>query len=291
MDFGWLIWGVVDPIWALAQWLRRQPPLFLIALPTALLILAQLLRVLNAAPVAHRAVSCSHRRSAPADTGEVLKEQLRLRLAEPSALFGGTVERRRRPWAPRQALEGDIEAAAKSGAAEAGGRRGKAKQLLRRRRRQWPANGKLNGSEAAYLAPARRAVADRQHAGCAGRLCASRRSGARRCRGADAAGCANLRAGKLEAAEAAFRRQMRLGGGAGVSPPATAPAPCWATCRPPGRPMQRWPPMRRRSARWRRCGARCRKTPSAARPLRHVRPHRRHAAGQRRRRAGAGKLP
>ena len=62
------------------------------------------------------------------------------------------------------------------------------------------------------------------------------------------------------AAEAAFRRQIKLGkamnGGADGGVRAIAATPCWATCSPRARSTtRRWPPTRRRSARSRRCSS------------------------------------
>ena len=124
------------------------------------------------------------------DETALLKGELRQRLAETGALLADGISGAPTMGAS-EAFEGDIEAAARSVLPEAGGQRAKAKELLRLRLRlngHGAASGKLNGSEATLLAPARRAVAARQRQRCARRLRQGRRPGTRRCRGADAGG-------------------------------------------------------------------------------------------------------
>jgi tetratricopeptide (TPR) repeat protein len=142
-----------------------------------------------------------------------LKERLRIRLAEPSAPFANGVDGAPTMGA-REAFEADIEAAARNVLLEAGGRRGKAKHILRQH-----LNGQggaaLNGSEAAYwrqlgalslldntgdalrayTRAAELAPDDPQAQMLRGVLC--------------------LRTGRLEAAEAVFRRQLELAGNGG----------------------------------------------------------------------------
>jgi tetratricopeptide (TPR) repeat protein len=143
-----------------------------------------------------------------------LKEELRQRLAEPNDPFAG-------PATPAPTLgasaafEADIEAAARTVLREAGGRRAKAKYLLRKR---LSGNG-LNGSEAAYW----------RQLGALSLLDDTRDALAAYTRAAELApddpqaqmllGVLYLRSGRLEAAEEAFRRQMKLAGdlGGGVA--------------------------------------------------------------------------
>jgi tetratricopeptide (TPR) repeat protein len=141
-----------------------------------------------------------------------LKERLRRRLAEPPAPFAG-------PGIPAptlgasEAFEADIEAAAKTVLMEAGGQRAKAKHLLRRRLNGQGSNGGLNGSEAAYW----------RQLGALSLIDSTQDALAAYSRAADLApddpqaqmllGVLCLRTGRLEAAEAAFRRQMQLAGG------------------------------------------------------------------------------
>jgi len=139
-----------------------------------------------------------------------LKERLRLRLEEPKAPFADSIDR-----APTlgvcESFEADIEAAARTVLLEAGGRRGKAKHMLRQRLN----GGELNGSEAAYW----------RQLGALSLLDNTRDALKAYARAVELApddqqaqmllGVLSLRAGRLEAAEMAFRRQMELAGDAG----------------------------------------------------------------------------
>ena len=182
MDFGWLGSVAADAILGRAQWLRRQPPL------------APDRRPHRPAPVCFRSCAlCSgvrrprhappggQRRPRSRETGEALKEQLRLRLAEPSACSTGPVSAPR-PWAragPRgRHRRGGESVLARGRRSARQGQAAPAPQARRQRRGQRQAQrqrGRL-------LASARRTVADRQHARCAGRLRACGRSRARRSR-------------------------------------------------------------------------------------------------------------
>jgi tetratricopeptide (TPR) repeat protein len=117
-----------------------------------------------------------------------------------------------------EAFEGDIEAAVRTMLQEAGGRRAKAKELLRQRTNgNGAANGKLNGSEASYW----------RQLGALSLLDSTQDALAAYGRAADLAptdaeaqmlvGVLNLRAGNLAAAESAFRRQIELGSANGAS--------------------------------------------------------------------------
>lgn len=142
-----------------------------------------------------------------------LRERLRSRLAEPSAPFISPAGAAPTVGAS-EAFEADIEKVAKTVLLEAGGQRARAKHLLRKRlNSHGQGNGGLNGGEAAHW---------RQ----LGALCLldnTQDALAAYARAADLApddpqaqmllGVLCLRTGRLEAAEAAFRRQMGLADG------------------------------------------------------------------------------
>ncbi|MBX9589474.1 MAG: hypothetical protein K2X43_09215 [Hyphomonadaceae bacterium] len=139
-----------------------------------------------------------------------LKERLRVRLEEPRAPFADGIDRAPTLGAS-EALEADIEAAARTVLLEAGGRPGKAKHMLRQRLN----GGKLNGSEAACW----------RQLGALSLLDNTRDALKAYSRAAELApndqqaqmllGVLSLRAGRLEAAETAFRRQIERAGDAG----------------------------------------------------------------------------
>ena len=136
-----------------------------------------------------------------------LKEQLRTRLAEPREPFAGPSAAAPTLGASA-AFEADIETAARTVLKEAGGHRARAKHLLRKK---IGGNG-LNGSEAAYW----------RQLGALSLLDSTRDAARAYARAADLApddaqaqmlaGVLYLRDGRVDAAEAAFRRQMELAG-------------------------------------------------------------------------------
>jgi tetratricopeptide (TPR) repeat protein len=207
MEFGWLLQGAVSLIGQLPAWLRNPGPDALAVLAGGVLVL------LGSAILLH------HRRRRVAkvraqrvrDEATLLKDRLRQCLSEPATLFASGVN-----TAPTmgacEAFEGDIEAVARTVLVEAGGHRAKAKQLLRKRMSgHGAANGKLNGSEVSYW---RQLGALSLLDGIADALPAYARAADLAPENAEAqmlAGVLYLRAGNLDAAEAAFRRQIRLG--------------------------------------------------------------------------------
>jgi tetratricopeptide (TPR) repeat protein len=203
MRAGWLLGDAVNLLEGLAPWLAGDNAGVVlgasVAGAAALTGYALLRRRVRSARLAGELRSEALR----------LKEDLRTRLAEQPALLADAPA-----GAPtigaREAFEGDIEAAAASVLAEAGGRRGKAKQILRHRLNGHGGASRLNGSEAGTW----------RQLGALSLLDSTQDALIAYTRAADLSpddaelqmllGVLALRAGKLEAAEAAFRRQMRL---------------------------------------------------------------------------------
>jgi tetratricopeptide (TPR) repeat protein len=147
---------------------------------------------------------------------DALKEELRIRLSEPTALLAhGT------GVAPTmgasEAFQSDIEAAARTVLQEAGWRRAKAMELLRQRVRSADdGNGKLNGSAVGYW---RQLGALSLLDSAPDALTAYAKAAHLAPSDAETqmlAGVLFLRTGKLAEAEAAFRRQIELGGANGA---------------------------------------------------------------------------
>ena len=207
MEFGWLLQGAVSLIGQLPSWLRDPGPDVLAVLAGGVLILlgsAILLR-------RRRRHVAQIKAEQIRDEAVVLKSRLRQLLSEPASLFANGIN-----TAPTmgacEAFEGDIEAVARTVLVEAGGHRAKAKQLLRTRMSGHGAvNGKLNGSEVSYW---RQLGALSLLDGITDALSAYARAADLAPENAEAqmlAGVLYLRAGNLAAAEAAFRRQIKLG--------------------------------------------------------------------------------
>ena len=146
---------------------------------------------------------------------QALKEQLRASLVGPDGLFFDGI-RVGPTMGVHGAFEADIEAAAETVLVEAGGHRAKAKQLLRRRlngHALGDGHGRRNGG----------GVGDWRQLGALSLLDNAADAAAAYARAAELApddaqaqmlaGVLHLRAGNLPAAEAAFRRQIKLSSG------------------------------------------------------------------------------
>lgn len=211
MDGGWLQHGAVKAIGAGALWINQLAWSTLLAVAGVML-----LACLIAAGYSRRRRAEAVERTRVEGQTRALREALRVRLEEPSELLAID-------GAPTlgvgEAFARDIEAAAKTIVQEAGGRRGKAKDLLRARLND-SGNGNgppsLNGSEAACWRQLG-ALSMLESTGDA--LRAYTRAAELLPGDAEAqmqAGVLSLRAGRLPAAEALFRRQIELGDGAGA---------------------------------------------------------------------------
>jgi tetratricopeptide (TPR) repeat protein len=206
MEFGWLLHGGVGLVGQMPSWFRNPEP-------GALVVLAGVVILLAIAMLWRR----SKRRAAHIqaermrDEAAFLKDQLRQRLSEPASLLAGGINTAPTMGAS-EAFEGDIEAAARTVLLEAGGHRAKARQLLRKRTNgHGAANGKLNGSEVGYW---RQLGALSLLDGIYDALPAYAKAADLAPENAEAqmlVGVLYLRAGNLGAAEAAFRRQIKLG--------------------------------------------------------------------------------
>lgn len=216
MGWGWLQQAAGGPLWPALPWLGRIE-----AISAALVLCGVAILVFEIQRSRRR-----RRQAAAAQAArllgetQALKEQLRFRLAEPAVLFADPA-RSGPTMGASAAFEGDIEAAA-SVLVEAGGRRVKAKELLRRRLNghgEGAGGGELNGSGAACW----------RQLGALSLLDSIDDAAAAYARAAELApedaeaqmlaGVLHLRAGNLTAAEAAFRRQLDLsvGDSAGIA--------------------------------------------------------------------------
>ncbi len=207
MALAWLQQSAIDLAGVVPAWFGR-----LEARTLAIAALGGVAVVLTIALFAiHRRwrAAAARSKSARSDT-EILKEELRRRLSETGALLADGIAGAPTMGAS-EAFEGDMQAAARTLLLDAGGRRAKAKELLRQR---VDGNVKLNGSEAGYW----------RQLGALALLDSTADAVAAYARAAELApedpeaqmlaGVLHLRTGNLAAAEAAFRRQIALGDGA-----------------------------------------------------------------------------
>jgi tetratricopeptide (TPR) repeat protein len=207
MEFGWLLQGAVKLIGQLPSWLGDSRPDALAVLAGGVLILLGAVILLRRRRQVVR-VQIEKAR----DQAALLKDRLRQRLSEPASLFANGIN-----TAPTmgacEAFEGDLEAVARTVMVEAGWHRAKAKHLLHKRLNGHGApNGKLNGSEVGYWRQL--GALSLLDGGVADALPAYARAADLAPENAEAqmlAGVLYLRAGNLDAAEAAFRRQIELG--------------------------------------------------------------------------------
>jgi tetratricopeptide (TPR) repeat protein len=199
--------------------------------PTALPWLGrELAIVLTAAALLTLAIALAYgrrRRRAPqtratSDPARTLKERLRRRLAQPPEVFAASAVPGPTLGAS-EAFESDLDAAASQVLPEAGWRCGAARHLLRKRinghangaASHDAPNGAANGSEAAHW---RQLGALALLQDTEGALAAYSRAAELAREDADLqmlVGVLNLRTGRIEAAEAAFRRQVELAAGKG----------------------------------------------------------------------------
>ena len=219
MQFGWLIAAAVEWLNGTLRGLGGSHPWLIVAIVAAVIVPYALIegRRRKQRWQAHQ-VAVAEKVQGEAFA---LKEQLRLRLSEPPQLFEDHLNGAPTVGA-RLAFEGDIEAAAASVLREAGGQRGKAKELLRKRIHDngSAGTGKLNGSEAGYW---RQLGALSLVDGAGDALAAYTRAADLAPDDPDAQmllGVLHLRAGNLTKAEAAFRRQIELGNDAPEGAPA-----------------------------------------------------------------------
>jgi tetratricopeptide (TPR) repeat protein len=208
MDAAGLLLGVVALAPKAIPWLDREYAIALAVAGAALLVLVGAGLFFR-----RRWQRTSRRPPAGSDDGiRRLKAQLRRRLAEPAELFAnGAVPGP--TLGAGEAFEADLDAAAKAVLPEAGWRCGVARQLLRRRINGHLPNGTANGAEAAQWRQlgALALLDDPDDA-----LTAYARAAELSADDPDLQmllGVLNLRTGRPEAAEAAFRRQLDLANG------------------------------------------------------------------------------
>jgi tetratricopeptide (TPR) repeat protein len=208
MELVWLQQGGLGLIGQMPFWLRNpgQDALAMLAAGGVAILLAIAMLVRR-----RRRRAAQIQVKQVRDEAAILKDQLRQRLSEPPSLLATGINAAPTMGAS-EAFEGDIDAVARTVLVEAGGHRAKAKQLLRKRMNgQAAANGSLNGSEASYW---RQLGALSLLDGIYDALPAYSRAADLAPENAEAqmlVGVLHLRAGNLAAAEAAFRRQIKLG--------------------------------------------------------------------------------
>jgi tetratricopeptide (TPR) repeat protein len=215
MDAAGLLLGVAALAPKAMSWLDREQAIALVVAVAALLTLAGVLLY------RHRRQRPSRGGPAGADDGvRQLKERLRRRLAEPAEL-SADVAVPGPTLGAGEIFEADLDAAAKGVLAEAGWRRGAAMHLLRKRINghsvshapNGTANGTGNGSDAAeWRQLGALALLDDTHDA----LTAYTRAAELSADDPDLQmllGVLQLRSGRPEAAESAFRRQLDLANG------------------------------------------------------------------------------
>ncbi|HEY7549520.1 MAG TPA: hypothetical protein VH913_08385 [Hyphomicrobiaceae bacterium] len=206
MDAARQLLGVLALAPSAMPWLGREPAVTLaVAAGAALLALA--------AGLLWRHWRAGHGKAARRPDGvRELKERLRRRLAEPAQVFAD------QPAGPTpgasEAVEADLDKAAQGVLPEAGWRRGAARHVLRQTLNGGHSgNGALNGAEAAqWRQLGALALLDDPYDA----LIAYGRAAELAPEDADLQlllGVLNLRTGRLETAEAAFRRQLDLANG------------------------------------------------------------------------------
>jgi tetratricopeptide (TPR) repeat protein len=207
MDAAGLLLGVSVSVPAAMLW-----PGGSYATALALAAVAAVLAVAGGVLYGRRRRRARRAKPPPPDPAHALKERLRRRLAEPLEAFapfagaGPTV-------GAGEAVEGDLDAAAKDVLPEAGWRRGVAKHVLRQRLNGHALPGAPNGSETARW----------RQLGALALIDDASDALAAYSRAADLApddadlqmllGGLYLRTGRLEVAEATFRRQLELAAG------------------------------------------------------------------------------
>jgi len=207
MDVAGLLLGVVALAPRAMSWLGREQAIALAVAAAALLVLAGVLLYRQ------RRQRPSRRGPAGGDDGvRRLKERLRRRLAEPAELSADAAASGPTLGAG-EVFEADLEAAAKGVLPEAGWRRGAARHLLRKRINGHSVSHAPNGSDAAqWRQLGALALLDDIHDA----LTAYTRAAELSADDPDLQmllGVLQLRSGRPEAAESAFRRQLDLANG------------------------------------------------------------------------------
>lgn len=210
MELGWLQQGVSRRIETVSSWLGVSGSREAMLVAVALVILLAV--ALTAVRWRGRRRAAAARTARVLGEAEALKQELRLRLSEPGALFAGATGGAPTMGAS-EAFEGDIDAVAKTVLQEAGGHRAKAKALLRRRM-NGSSHGRaaLNGSEVAYWRQlGALSLLDNSPDALAAYVHAAQLAP----NDAEAqmlVGVLHLRSGNLAEAESAFRRLIEIGG-------------------------------------------------------------------------------